>query len=563
MATLNNIKIGRRLTIVFLLFFAFFSLAVIFSLVEMKRMQQRINEIYKVNLLSVDYLIEADRDAYQSNLALSQCMQDIIYNNKEKFDKTINSVWENYDQIALRYGNFEKSYNIEAKPEFAEKNAEFHLNRVALKAETEAIIDNLQKGKHGLSEMIYYSSYDSTFEAMRTIMNEFTESSLANADKDYNATIKMVRTYIVSAFVFNAIVIAFLILAAFVLTRSITKPLSEAVMILKQVASGDLTKNVVIRGKDEIAELLTALSNMTAKLKTIISGIIESSDSLLSASQQISQSSQQMSQGATEQASSTEEISSSMEEMVSNIQQNTENARQTEAIAGKATESMVEMSKIGRESLDSIKVIAEKITIVNDIAFQTNLLALNAAVEAARAGEHGRGFAVVAAEVRKLAERSKLAADEIQNLSKNSLRITEKTRESLDALVPETQKTSQLVQEIAAASIEQNAGADQINGAIQQLNIITQQNAASSEEMATSAEELSSQAESLKDAVAFFSTDEDTRQTSSAKRDRVMKQPHVIQRPDSVAEKVKKVIQSEQVVSSKNTTATDADFERF
>jgi len=249
-----------------------------------------------------------------------------------------------------------------------------------------------------------------------------------------------------------------------------------------------------------------------------------------------------------------------MEEMVSNIQQNTDNARQTEVISGKATASMLEMSKIGKESFDSIKTIAEKITIINDIAFQTNLLALNAAVEAARAGEHGRGFAVVAAEVRKLAERSKLAADEIENLSKNSLKITEQTRVSLDALVPEIQKTSLLVQEIAAASVEQNTGADQINSAIQQLSVVTQQNAASSEEMASSAEELSSQAESLKDVVSFFKTGEEF-QTPSVKQIKT-KAVHENTAGKPMSDKVKKAIQSSHPVMKK-APGVDANFENY
>ncbi|MBN2814504.1 MAG: Cache 3/Cache 2 fusion domain-containing protein [Bacteroidales bacterium] len=309
-------------------------------------------------------------------------------------------------------------------------------------------------------------------------------------------------TYAIAFSVLLGIVI-FIIINTLI-SRSITSALKKGVEFAKKIAQGDLTVDLKIDQQDEIGELAGALSSMIVKLRDIVINIRGGAESIAAASAQISNGSQQLSQGATEQASSTEEISSSMEEMVSNIQQNTDNARQTENISGKASESMVEMSTIGRESFDSIRTIAEKITIVNDIAFQTNLLALNAAVEAARAGEHGRGFAVVAAEVRKLAERSKLAADEIQNLSRNSLMITEKTRESLDALVPEIQKTSQLVQEIAAASIEQNSGADQINGAIQQLNIITQQNAAASEEMATSSEELSAQAQNLKEVVGYF-----------------------------------------------------------
>jgi methyl-accepting chemotaxis protein len=298
--------------------------------------------------------------------------------------------------------------------------------------------------------------------------------------------------------------LALFIIITLTLSRSITSALKKGIDFAKRIANGDLTAELKIDQQDEIGELAQALSNMLARLKEIVMNITNGAESIAAASAQISNGSQQMSQGATEQASSTEEISSSMEEMVSNIQQNTDNAKQTESMSMKAQGKMNELGTLAKESFDSIKLITEKISIVNDIAFQTNLLALNAAVEAARAGEHGRGFAVVAAEVRKLAERSKLAADEIVTLSKDGLRMTEKAQESMLALIPEVEKTSQLVQEIASASIEQNSGADQINSALQQLNIITQQNAASSEEMATSAEELSSQAESLKDSVSFF-----------------------------------------------------------
>lgn len=508
MASLNDIKIGRRLTLIFLTIVTVTTIGITYALVNMRTIDKHLDEIYQVNLLSVDYLIEADRDAYQSSLALSNAMQDFIHDDKAKLESAIAEVWENYEQIETRYANFEKAFKIEQRPEYSEKNSLFHQYRIALKSEIQAIIDEIHKDRHKHAMTLYTTSYDSTFEAMRAIMDEFTNMSLQNGEKYYNDSKAIASRSLLNSSVLNSLAVLLIIIGAIVLTRSITKPLSHAVYVLKNIAEGDLTKNVIVRGKDEIAELLMAVSNMSDRLKSIINGIMESAESLSSASSQISNSAQQISEGATEQASSTEEISSSMEEMASNIQQNTDNAKQTEKIAGKATDSMVEMSKIGRESFDSIKTIAEKITIINDIAFQTNLLALNAAVEAARAGEHGRGFAVVAAEVRKLAERSKLAADEIENLSKNSLKITEKTRESLDALVPEIQKTSQLVQDITAASIEQNSGADQINSAIQQLNIITQQNAASSEEMATSAEELSAQAENLKQAIAFFKVDE-------------------------------------------------------
>jgi methyl-accepting chemotaxis protein len=257
---------------------------------------------------------------------------------------------------------------------------------------------------------------------------------------------------------------------------------------------------------------------------------MRAADNVASGSEQLSATSQQLSQGSAEQAASAEECTASMEQMGASIQQNSDNAKQTNAIASKSSEEAQTNGAAVGESVKAMKQIAEKITIIEEIARKTDLLALNAAVEAARAGEHGKGFAVVASEVRKLAERSQTAAAEIGKLTTNGVRVAESAGVMIDRLVPEIRKTAELIQEISAASAEQSIGAAQVNKAVQQLDKVIQQNASASEEMAATAEELSTQAEQMQVAIGFFKMNTDGghsshRKTTSAPKRTVSKRP--------------------------------------
>lgn len=319
-------------------------------------------------------------------------------------------------------------------------------------------------------------------------------------------TLSDVNTLLVKTLLAGLIGIIIITIFIYFLADNFIKPIYKAVEFSKQIAKGNLTSLVEVNRKDELGFLQKSLNTMQSKLIEMVHELQVASNNIFRASYQINSTAQQLSSGAMELASSTEEVSSTMEQIVSNIEQNSVNSVQTDKIALSVAKDAEKVKNASQESVVSIKNIASKIKIINDIAFQTNILALNAAVEAARAGEHGRGFAVVAAEVRKLAERSKLAADEINNLSINSVKITEEATELLNTIIPQIEITSHLIQEISDASKEQTIGAEQINNAIQQLDRITQQNVTSSEEMTSSSEIMTEQAKQLMTLVAYFKT---------------------------------------------------------
>ncbi len=348
-----------------------------------------------------------------------------------------------------------------------------------------------------------YNALESTLDKIIALNDHLAEQKMIQATAGAGTAYK--------ALIF-AIVIGVLaaILLGVLITRNIVSQLGGEPAILmdtaRRIADGDLTVMIALKKNDQ-SSLFASMAVMVARLKEVVGEVSSASDNVASGSQELSSSSQQMSQGATEQASAIEEVSSSMEEMSANISQNSDNAQQTDKIALQAASDAREGGQAVQETVSAMREIAQKISIIEEIARQTNLLALNAAIEAARAGDAGKGFAVVASEVRKLAERSGNAATEISNLSRSSVEIAEKAGTMLAKIVPDIQKTAELVQEINASSQEQTSGADQINKAIQQLDQVIQQNASASEEMASTAEELSSQAEQLQASIGFFKVD--------------------------------------------------------
>ncbi len=334
-----------------------------------------------------------------------------------------------------------------------------------------------------------------------------------------------------------------ILLFAFTTARLIVTPLRSSIAQLKKLGDGDLTAFVEIDQQDEVGELVDAMTHMRGQLTEIVTQVRTGADALASASEEVSATSQSLSQSSSEQAASVEETSASIEQISASINQNAENAKITDDIAGKASQQGQQGGEAVTDTLAAMRNIAGKIAIIEDIAYQTNLLALNAAIEAARAGEHGKGFAVVAAEVRKLAEKSQQASQEISEQASNSVSVAETAGGLLDDIVPGIARTADLVQEIAAASNEQASGVKQINSAVNQMDQVTQQNASASEELAATSEEMSSQAVQLQQLMEFFKLAEDNRISAAPSR----------AQPTPVI----------QASAAQQALVTEANFERF
>jgi len=476
-----------------------FVVAVAIAVLALQANQQRFQEFVDRDVVR----LAAFNEMYAQGLQSGQALRNIMLDPGNR---------RAYDNLDLAVSDFNKA--LKTAKEFSAGRADLapvieKIEKLAQQQQSAraAVIAEVGGNKFDEAKAKLNRNETPAWRALKQDLLDGIALLSGEADKTKQQLAAESRSQQLQIVIVAVVAILVMLVISFLIARNLLKQLggepAYAVEVMHRVAEGDLSDEVVVAAKDE-SSLLYAIRKSNESLVRIIDEVRTAADALMNAAGQVSSTAQSLSQSSSEQAASVEETTASIEQMTASINQNSENANVTDKIAGKAAQQAVDGSQAVRDTVDAMKQIADKIGIVDDIAYQTNLLALNAAIEAARAGDAGKGFAVVAAEVRKLAERSQVAAQEISQVAGSSVSLSEKAGHLLDEMVPSIKKTSDLVQEIAATSHEQSSGVGQINGAMGQLNKATQMNASASEELAATAEEMNGQAAQLQDLMGFF-----------------------------------------------------------
>lgn len=555
---MKNMKIGTKMIILLIITMTVIAMVGQNGLSNLKKIEYAANDMYSNRVVPLQQLKNFSDELFMS---IAFPIQEI--QNTDSIDKTVvYDLMIKIDHIKSSWKILNKVFSVNTSKNLTDKaNLDFleTIKYAQVILQTAKVSGNISEEKK-YNFTLFFTSLNKTVKDLNQLMEyqlmQAKQISL-NAHKIIGNTKSQAMIIIV-----GGLILIFIL--AVVLIRDVVNKLKISNNIINQMAKGNLEVDVPDMTDDELGKVVKNIEKMRVKLKEVVSTVYMAADNLSLASRELSSASQNISQGATVQASSTEEVSSSIEEMVSAIQENASNAKATEKIAENLADKTDKMVNAAVDSREKINDIAEKISIIDEIAFQTNILALNAAVEAARAGEHGKGFGVVASEVGKLADRSKKAASEIEALSRSSVNVIEEAGVLMQNIAPQITKTSNLISRINSASQEQEMAANQINIAIQHLNEITQQNAAASEEIATSAEELSSQADQLLQTMTFFNiNNKEFRVSSSVNMQPLHKTNSPIFENEKPAKRIKDKSSSGVYIDLGREDDLDGGFEKF
>jgi methyl-accepting chemotaxis protein len=499
---LRNINISTQLS-VFILFLLILTIAIrITGIYSTKSIKEDLDSMYKDRVVVLQDLktisdhisidIPYAIHKYDANLVTKSETHQVISNYK----KEIETLWSKYLTTKIVGEEVILSNQIDK-------------NFVSVYAQIESLLNKINLHNQGDEPIHEYINdhYMVNIQEFTLKLNELSQIQLTISEKLYNHAEEAYFKDISSTSIYSLTIIILAVLFAFYLIRNFRISFKEANEVIEKISTGELNVDFPAERKDELGKVMSNLKNMTSELKKVVGSVYESIDTISAASAELSSASQNISNGASQQALSSENVNSSVNQMKDSIESNSINAISANEISKKASEQILGLSQKSLETAEQISFIADKISIIEEIAFQTNILSLNASVEAARAGEYGKGFGVVASEVGKLAERSKTASVEIEQLSRDSVEVAEESKRILDTIIPQINNTSDLVSDISKASKQQNIEAGNVHRAIDQLNEVTHQNAASAEELATSAEELSSQTLQLKEVFQFFKLD--------------------------------------------------------